>query len=358
MVHVILFSIIGLGFLTRKSGKWGQALPFVALFIFSAIRYNFGNDYVSYYNKFNLIKIGGEVFKDPLFEWLNRVSPSFQFMIFITSLAYIAVIYWLVKKEMPKEYICLSIFIFIISPYLFLMNLSSLRQCIAMLFFIVAVHFSNKKNYLLYFFFVLVAMQFHQSAVILFPFVFFANERKFDKKYVFAYLAVLAVLLTMDNFTSIIQNIASGFDDKNYLYYANNGIKNSLRATLLSGISALYVVLSLPELKGKTLMYSKLYLFSPTLAVLAIRMSSITRIQMYFDIFAIIALPLIFKHNLEKGKVEIDRTQIGKTILEILKRYVLPALILIIYLLRYYSFFTNILWEEFFVYRTIFSAGM
>ncbi len=358
MVHVILFSIIGLGFLTRKSGKWGQALPFVSLFIFSAIRYDFGNDYLNYLKKFDLIKLGSSFFGDPLFELLNKISPSFEFLIFITSLLYIGIIYWLVKKEVPKEYVCLSIFIFIISPYLFGVCLSSLRQCLAMLFFVIAVHFSNKKKYLLYIFFVLVAMQFHQSAVILLPFLFFANERKFDKKYVIAYFVALVVLLTMDNFTTIIKDLASGFDDKNYLHYANNGLTNSIRATILSGISALYVILNLPELKGKTLMYSKLYLFSPTLAVLSIRMSSLTRIQMYFDIFAIVALPLIFKHNLEKGKVEIDRTQIGKTILEIAKRYVLPALILIIYLLRYYSFFTNEMWDAFFVYRTIFSAGI
>jgi hypothetical protein len=109
-------------------------------------------------------------------------------------------------------------------------------------------------------------------------------------------------------------------------------------------------------LEGKYLVYGKLYLFSLALAVIAIRLSPITRIQMYFDIFAIVALPNMFKRNLEKGKVKIDKNNLGTAIIEILKRYVLPALIVIVYFLRYYSFFTNPMWERFTTYQTIFSA--
>ena len=185
---------------------------------------------------------------------------------------------------------------------------------------------------------------------------FFISERRVSKKYLFAFCGILLFFLTTDSFLLLIESIVSKFDDGNYILYAQSGSTNSLRATLLTSISLIYTLLNMEDLEGKYLVYSKLYLFSSALAVIAIRLSPITRIQMYFDIFSIVALPLMFKHNLEKGKVEIDRNNIGKTLLEILKRYVLPTLIVIIYLLRYYSFFTNPTWTSFGTYQTIFSA--
>ncbi len=357
MVHIILFSAIGIGFLTRKAGKIAQSFPFLILFLFSAFRYMYGNDYSNYYYNFYLIKLGKSIYRDLFFEQMNKVFPDFFLMIGVISLFYIGVIYWMLRKNLPSNYLCAGLFIFVISPYLFLMNLSALRQCIAMIFFIVAVYFGIKKNYIVYVALILIAYNFHSSALILLPTILIINKRPFDKKYFVGFVAIVSALLMFDGFVQFIGKFLENYEDGRFSAYMSGDVAgNTFRATLLSGIYLFYVLLNLSELKGTTLVYSKLYLLSPTLSVLAIRLSSLTRIQMYFDIFSLISLPLIFKHNLEKGPVIIDSKNVFGTILEIFKRYVLPILIILIYFLRYYSFFTNSLWRSFTTYQTIFGV--
>ena len=133
---------------------------------------------------------------------------------------------------------------------------------------------------------------------------------------------------------------------------------NSVRATLLSSIYMIYVALNIKKLRGDALVYSKLYLIGAVLGVVAFKLSALTRIQMYFDIFAVISLPSVFQCTLERGDIIIGKNNIVVTIWEILNKYALPVLILLIYLLRYYSFFTNPMWRSFTEYETIFSAVM
>jgi hypothetical protein len=356
MVHIILFSTIALGFLTRKSSKVAQLFPFLILFLFAALRYKFGNDYNGYYQNFYLIKLGKTIYHDVFFEYMNKIFPDFFSMIGVISLFYIGVVYWMVRKNVPSDYICGGLFVFVISPYLFLMNLSALRQCIAMLFFMVAIHFGTKKNYIVYVVLLLIASQFHSSALVLLPVIFVVNEKPFNKKYFIGFVSIVVLMLISDGFVQSIGKFLDNYEEGRFSAYIDDELTNSLRATILSGISMVYVLINLPDLKGKALVYSKLYLLSPTLAVLAVRLSQLTRIQMYFDIFAIVSLPLIFKHNLEKGEVIIKPNDEFGAILEIFKRYVFPMLIIIIYFLRYYSFFTNPMWKSFTTYQTIFSA--
>ncbi len=357
MVHIILFSVIGLAFLAKKQGKFFQMFPFIILLVFSSLRYMYGNDYSNYSQKYNLIQIGYTFFDEAGFVWLNRVCPTFQTLIAVTSFIYIGVIYWFTTKNVPKTYICFSVFIFVISPYLFLMNLSALRQCIALMIFIIAVHMAQKRNFVLYVLLILLATQFHQSSIILLPFYFIANDKKVKKAHIFVFLVFLVLILTTSSFSSIIESFTSSLFDSSYSYYLKSDLSNSIRATLLTSVYFIYVLINIPYLEGKALTFSKLYIFSPTMAILAYRMASLSRIQMYFDIFSIVALPLIFKQNLEKGKVNISENTLGQNIYEIANRYVLPALILVIYLLRYYSFFSNSMWAPFTTYQTIFSAA-
>jgi transmembrane protein EpsG len=123
---------------------------------------------------------------------------------------------------------------------------------------------------------------------------------------------------------------------KNYIYYYEKGFQNCLRATLISSFFFFLVAFNMNKLKGKNTIYGKLALISTILSILAYKVSMITRVVMYFDIFMIIAIPTIF--------IKMNRG---------LKKKLLFLIMLTIYLLRYYSFFTNPLWESFVKYKTI-----
>lgn len=346
MVHITLFFSSLLSF-DSKRRRGFLFLSFFLLFVFSALRYNFGNDYTSYQRWFEYIKIGG---KSPYgsqigFTWLNRIIPSYYLLLAIISFLFLWSVYHMIKANLDAELYGLAVFIFTINPYLFLMNLSAIRQSIAIALFIIAVNCAQKKQLVRYIILIAVAGLFHTSAIVLFPFYFIINENKINKFFV-AIIAGLLILTFADEkfFNNTIQSILNFFDNSQYEHYYSDVQGNSLRATLLSSIYLIYVLLNINRLSGKKLLFSKLYLISLILAIFEFRLSMLTRIQMYFDIFSIISLPSIFTHCYKNSRGTADK---------IFNVIIFPTLIVIIYFLRYYSFFTNPLWESFRTYHSI-----
>ena len=356
MVHVLLglavfFAVVG------QKNKYIQRTAFVVLFGFAALRFMYGNDYYNYYRWFNHIHAGRPSgFKtEVLYNLLNRYLPSFPVLVALSSLLLIIVVARLICKNLPVNYSWIGICIFVISPALFLMNLSALRQSIAICFFVIAVNCACKKKYLWYLVWVVVAALFHKSAILLLPFCLLATPKPVKPVACWGIiLGTLLLLMSSGLLLDIVVWVAEQFGDKNYIYMAEQDMQNSIRATLLTSVFFFYVVLNLPNLEGKALIYAKIYMISPLLGVLAREISMLTRIQMYFDIFAVVALPSIFMATKARGPVIVNRRNVLITFWDCLNKYAFPPVIILIYLLRYYSFFTNPEWEAFFTYRTIF----
>lgn len=356
MVHVLLalavfFAVIG------YKNKYIQRVAFVVLFLFAALRFMYGNDYYNYYLWFNYIHAGHDSpFKtELLYNLLNQWLPSFPVLVALSSAFLILVVYRLITKNLPTNYAWLGICIFVICPALFLMNLSALRQSIATCFFVIGVNFACKKKYLLYLAMVIVAALFHKSAILLLPFCLIVNTRPVKPWACWLILLGILILLMSSNLLlNIVVWVATQFGDVNYIVMAEQDMQNSIRATLLTSVYFFYVLFNLPKLKGKHLIFGKLYLLSPILGILAREISMLTRLQMYFDIFAIVALPSIFMEIRSRGPIKVNRRNVLITFWDCVNKYAMPVLIVTIYLLRYYSFFTNDMWRAFFTYRTIF----
>lgn len=356
MVHCLLFFPIIIAFLLRvRNIEKLYVIPFIIICIFASLRYGFASDYFNYQNMYNSIQSGYKGDIEYLFMLLNRIIPSYYLLVAVTTVAFIAIIYWFIKKNVEPEYIWVSVLIFVINTFALLINLSAMRQCLAMILFIVAIEFAKKKNFLAYAMIILIAVMFHRSAILLLPVYFIANDKPVGKVTVLFIVAIIALALSGD----LIPYFADFFardvmNDANYVHYASSAVTNSLRATLLSSVFMIYVLFNLTRLDGNALVYAKLYLMATIFSVLAIKLSMVTRMQMYFDIFSVVALPMILKKSVESDAV-IYRDNIVLSAWNILNKYAFPILIFTIYGLRYYSFFTNPLWKSFTEYRTIFS---
>lgn len=357
MVHLILFAAVILSVVGSEKSKVFTQLSFLLLFGFAALRYMYGNDYYSYCLRYKYIHNGGASPYDGeyLFTFLNRVCPSFYVLVALTSAAFLFIVYRLIVKKLPQEYTCLGVFIFLINPYLFLMNLSALRQNIALLLFTVAIYFSNKRQFIPYVLVIVVATLFHQSAWALLPVFFIANDKPVQIRTSVCVALLTIVLLFWPGLGTFVERIVAFFNNKNYSYYASQELRNSLRATLLTSVTFIYVLCNLHKLQGESVKYGKLCLISSGLGILAYRFSMFTRIQMYFELFSIIALPQIFATVQSMGPVVADGSRPLKSFWDCINKYALPLLIVIIYFLRYYSFFHNPMWSYYFDYRTIFS---
>lgn len=310
---------------------------FAILFMFMALRYDYGNDYMSYLDSHTSINAGLYAWgaDDTLFRILNIAIPNFFVMIALISLFYLIVVWYLIKNNLKVNQYWFAILLLLINPYLFLIHLSALRQTLALCFFVFAVNFAVKRKLIPYAICILLATGMHPSAIFLAPLYFLLTEKPFNKKYLFITMFVLGFLLFTPLF-DIIANKVLDYLPNHYRFYYNQGLKNSLRATIISSFYLFLIVFNLSKLKGKEIIYGKLSLISTILSVLAIKVSMITRVGMYFDLFLIITIPQIF-------------SRIEKKIF----RQILFIVLIGIYLLRYYSFFTNPLWESFREYQTI-----
>ena len=351
MVHFVLISVIILSISKYKNTRL-TGLAFFVLTLFATLRYRFGNDYNSYMRAHEDILQGEVVFEE---EWsyvfLNRIIPNHYILIAVTSLFFIYVIYKLITKHLDEGVQGLALLIFIINPYLFLMNLSAIRQCIAMCIFILATKLlQNKKSmtYIVYIALILLASTFHISALCLLPICFFIDDKDMNKVQVFLIASAMILLLLEGGVVTHLVNTGISFlDNSEYMYYYSQGLQNSLRATLLMGVYFIYVAMNLAYLKGYKLVCGKLYLIGLFVSMLAYYFSMITRIQMYFEIFSIVTIPAIIEYHLNavEGKWK-----------KIVNLYLFPAVLLIIYVARYYSFFANPMWERFGTYHTIFEV--
>lgn len=356
MVHLVFAVAVLIALAGRRKSKYVFAAACFVLFLFAALRYMYGNDYLSYYIHYLNIQGGGEsVYDEWLFTILNRVSPSFYFMIAVTSAVFIYSIYRLITGTLSTEYIWMGLLIFVINPYLFLMNLSAIRQCMAMVFFIAAVHFAVERKLWSYILMIVVGVLFHKSALLLMPVWFIARTKRVPKRLVCSVVLLLFMLMFVVNIKGMVLTVAELFDDSNYIYYISKGNGNSLRATLLTAISFVYVLGNLPWLEGKTLVCSKLYLIGQIFGILAYHVSMLTRYQMYFDIFSIVAIPAIIQNTQSRGAIMVNTNNVLETLWDILNKFVLPVLVFLVYVLRYYAFFNNPSWTAFFTYQSILS---
>jgi hypothetical protein len=339
MVHIVLLTSLFFSYPELNKKYPFRFFTFATLFLFMSLRFNYGNDYMGYYNNHSLMNAGVSAWgtSDYLFYLLNVSIPNFFIFIAVISLFYLATVYHLIKTNLRVKDYWFAILILLINPYLFLVQLSSLRQTLAICLFIFAVNFAVKKKLILYIAFVVLASEMHSSALLLLPLYFIMNEKKFNKKWVTISLLLMVILLFSPIFDMILNKAFEYFP--HYRFYYEQGNQNSVRATLISSVYFFVILFNLNKLKGKQIIYGKLSLIATGISILAIKVSMLTRIGMYFDIFLIITLPQLFR--------EISDKKI---------RILLFALLITIYLLRYYSFFTNPLWESYKNYKTILGA--
>lgn len=348
MYFVLLIGCLLLNFCVRRPyKKIAYQISYILLFVFSALRYNFGNDYSSYQRYFNEVMMGVQDLEIEEFGFFlfNKIFPSYYLMIAVISGIFLYTLYKLTIQYLDVEEYKYSLLVFIIDPYSFLMSLSMIRQSLAIELFIIGLYFAKNKRYLLYIFLCIIAMSVHTSAIVLLPVLLIANDKKdflTNPKWMIPIVVVLFIF--SDTFlTPIIEWALMKFDDPNYYYYYETIETNTIRATILSSVPLIYIVINIGKLEKEKLMYSKLSLFAYFSDLFAFKYAMVGRIGAYFTFFKLIALPAVFVYNYHNCK-GIDR---------IVNVWIFPSLIIVIYLLRLYAFFTNPMWQNFTVYRTI-----
>ena len=301
-------------FLENNFKKYNKGLlaAFLILFIITAIRYDFGYDYLMYEDEFRIINLTpssnwvlgmkrlelGWVLLNKLFGFLG-----FYYLIAFLALLYCSVFYFFINTTLSKELYPIAILFFLITPGIFIIHQILLRQTVALLFLITAILLiKDKKNIIWSVVLVIIASLFHKSALLFLP-VIFTKYLTFKKTYVYFLIILYFIIFAFSYFSffhSIIYKIIDLFF-QNYAHYLNEQSNDAVKIN--SGLGILFSLINfsiilyfrnifLEKDFMKVIFFSTIiyYLLTP----LSLINGEFLRLLVYFQVFLIIIIPLVF----------------------------------------------------------------
>lgn len=321
MLFVVFFcSIVVLIGILDSIGvlKRGVEFAFGLIILISAIRYNFGADYMNYLYTFN------EVSNFPDFSYLfrlvdgpfdryegvelgwmvlNRLFKPFGFaaLLTFTSLFTNIVYYKFIKTYVPRTWYWLALFVYMFDTNLFFVPLSMMRQSFAMVLFVFSYRYIAQRRILPAIATILIAALFHKSALVLLPFVFLGYLEKVNGRVVVvSFLSMVIVLmLTKDLTMNIVRSALAipsfeSFGD----YFLKMEAADAFGLGFLSRVMTLFVpfLFYYPDTNQdfKKRLTVLVACVSFLIAPFTLIMGFLGRIDYYFGIYNIVAIPLLY----------------------------------------------------------------
>jgi hypothetical protein len=351
MVTIAIFNsiVVILAYIARyKNYNFFLKISFFLIFIFLALRYDYGNDYPIYLNGF--LELNRYVFIDysdkslyfePGWVFLCRLFKPLGFFAMITVLsAFNCLVYYsLIKKYVPPSYYWFAVFLYVYDPGFMLVHSSAMRQSLAICIFILSIEYIYNKNLISYLLCIFLASTFHSSAMILLPvYLIGAFDWKINKLVAILFIATYLFLFQFgQSLIPYINKLISNNFDRYETYEGDSEL--GLRF-IYTTILFLLVLLYEPFQDKKFSILFKIAVLSFFIHPLKLVYMMIGRIGMYFDPTLICVLPAI--------------------IISMKNNYIKSFTLLCIPLLTlyiFYGFFQSEIWKTAFSsYRTIISS--
>jgi hypothetical protein len=290
-------------------------VAFLIIFLTTALRFNFGTDYMNYYKAFNIVKQSYSItsinfiYFDYERAWLilNYISKPIGFFGFIIILsAFLCYTYYaLIKKYVAPKYYWLAIFIYVFTFDIMWIQFSALRQALAIAIFIHSVKYLNEtENPVLYVLLIIIAGMFHTSAYFMLSFVIFKLKKIRESKIIGVVILTIffgmmfygtTYLPKFIEFTSFVsgERYIDLFDSELYI--------SSVKITLIGSIawsSLLFVLLYYSRFQQKN---KKVFYYIASLYSLVYVLSQLVwlsdRIGYYFIALSTIVYPMIIQQE-------------------------------------------------------------
>ena len=354
-VNITALVLAGIG--SRKNSRIFLGLSFFVLFVFLAIRYDYGNDLPTYRAFFE--NIGNISLSDILgkrngpfeigYQLSNVVfSPlGFNSLLALFALLEVAAYFKVLVRTVPRKLYFFSIFILIFNPNLLLTESSAIRQTIAISLFFLSVRYLYERKPLQYVLICVLAMQFHQSAIILIPFYFLLTPHTLVRRNMILLVVLYFLIIYEGRFLiSEMMKLVLSKTNSRYLgfFYATDEFP---LFKIGSGIKVYFqaiVMLALIWLGRDATGYQAIAIrgtiYASLLLSLGFCFPLAGRLSMYLDPFMVMAIPSVL--------ATIRRKELFYLCITVYGTYTL---------LLYFAFFRDPIWiSSFSSYRTIFGT--
>lgn len=289
-------------YVTKKFSKIITIFSILLPALFATFRM-VGTDMPIYYSKFSSLNGSKlhdifliEGFKEAgnsLFIYISNLADSFSIYLFLYSFFTLLFIVLALKSLVRADLIGISFFLYLC--IFFPASLNTMRQSLAVAIIFFSFKYILTKSFFQFFWWVIIAMQFHISSIIVLPIYWLLNkERKINWTVFLSILTVIIVAII--NFRQIFYWISLIFNNERYIYYANYTeiMNNKLFFLNLLIFIFLIIVYKFTQKNNKTDdYYFLLLLIGLTLGVSGFISPFIKRISIFFDIVQVLLIPKI-----------------------------------------------------------------
>ena len=343
---------------SRNRLKNGMKLGFALVTLLGVIHYNYGNDYMAYYDIYKSIVnvpfnfsnvIGGYVYKEPGWALINyafKPIGGFFMMVAVLNIIQNVIYYRFIKNNVARSWWPVAIFIYLFSSNFYLLNFSMMRQGLVIAVFLAMWKYIKAKKWHIALVGLILAASVHSSALILLPFSFWGFiKMKNGKVWAIIYLVLFFFLWSADDFLNGVFEALIIFEEfQEYSYYLNDAESVEFGVGFL--INMLPFVVSIYYLmidKEQTEQNHQLVALA-TIGFMILPFGQIipliSRVGMYFGAFSICAF-----------------TDSYSIIRNRYMRWIMIGIYVAITLYDYWNFFNNSVYaDSYYHFKTIFTA--
>ncbi len=344
----------------QGKAKYGLQAGFLIVTIIAAIHYDYGADYWAYYdyfydwNRSYTFRLEYsylfDIFRDVGWVALCLICKPIGFfgMVIVLSVLQNYIYYSFIKQYVNKNYWVLAVFLYLFTIDLYPMNMSMMRQGLAVALFVWALPLVLKHKWIPAILLLLLAASVHTTAIILFPFLILGIwPMKSGKQLgiillivftlLFIYRESIGFLLSpLDYFDNISEKLARS--ENEYGQLDSFGLGFVIKSIpFLIGIWYLWNCKQWDSIRSPMVAVATFgYLFIP----LSAQVYMLQRLYIFFQALTIMTIPLTY-------------TEIRNRAL----RISLFGILILMTIYEYWSFMNADLYKStFYTYHTIFEA--
>ncbi|ENK2326844.1 EpsG family protein [Vibrio vulnificus] len=335
-VYVLIYFIFSSLLLDRRLNKTVPGIMYIGIwliFLFMALRYGYGNDYFNYFNLHDYYhRYGiGQFDFEYLYKAINLISSDYQFVILSQSVIFLLAFFSLGKAlKFTQCNLFVVALLFFLNPYLYLIHLSALRQSMAICSFVFFLSlYLMYRRYIFIFLMLAIPMLFHKASLVYLsiPFALIFANVFYPKKWYVKLLLLFSVLPLINLF--LRDNLTGLLSKYNFYYEQLSEFSLSLTTLIYVLVIAFLIFTSKPKFElghEEQSIYNIMHVMafiSLLFSFVALFFPMFSRVTLFFDFF----LPFYFACS----KFTVSR-------------YCIYFFLILVYLIRNYSFLSAELW--------------
>lgn len=290
---------------TDKEWRWKLFWTFLPLFIYGAIRVDYGNDYPMYESFFDtmhklpLFTFDSELHAELGFQLLNQLLPSFRSVLVLSAFLLSFSLGIFCYRNVPRKYLWLAVLLIFLNPEKNIFGiLVGIRTGLVVSSFLLAFPLIQNRKLILFGLFAFGLGFLHTSAYIFLPIAYFVGFNKpFTKKEFYVWLLVTVILLTLSMtslFDMVTVLIGNEYFDR-YEYYLDDstmhrGVLSAISHCINLALFSIYL-LNVDKLTKEQNSTIRIGMFFSVMALLG---SLSMRSSIFYDMFFIASVVIAF----------------------------------------------------------------